>query len=479
MNNYHFIKNYWSIVIILLLSPLFLYFILHILPTHDDWVCASSPDFNPFWIKERFLFYGYHWRPFDAIIGYINGLNPQLLFPSLNHYLVVIGHFFCALLLFKILSLLGFNKTAVNTATLYFFIAPATMATVTAVDSMNQVYALFFGMIACVFYLLLHRIKYLVWIIMIIIAAWWKENGLMWALICPLLAYGFDYIDRKTLKKDITIAIGIIMVYALIIYLLPKNIIIHPEYVPDVMKIIKNFIKFLFTTFITIDYIYLLHAPNRDFLLAIASFILTVPFIYYIFIKNKEIYKSKKIVCSLLCLLIAVAPHVLTIFSMMHTYAGMSILTMIIAYSIHHTHTKGKRIIISFVLFFIEALLIDSHLINASIHSGLTGKKMAIEAINQTQTPVKSTYIIIIEDDYPKLSSFCVIPNEAFGWGWAAKYETNYQWPEIIQDTTIERTTDAVSKTKALGEKILSHNQSDCVWIINKENIDVIKNAGD
>ena len=37
----------------------------------------------------------------------------------------------------------------------------------------------------------------LVWIMLIFMATLSKENGLMWALICPILAYGFDFIDIR------------------------------------------------------------------------------------------------------------------------------------------------------------------------------------------------------------------------------------------------------------------------------------------
>ncbi len=475
MKTVSLIRKYWAIVIILLLLPVLLYAILKILPTHDDWVSATSPDFNSFWIKERFLFYGYHWRPFDAIIGYINGLNPQILFPSFNHYMVVIGHFISALLIFRILSVLRFSHIAINISTLYFFIAPAVMATVSAVDSMNQTYALVFDMIAFLLYIKGNNLKYIGWIGMIIIATWWKENGLMWALICPILAYGFDYIDYKTLKKDILIGISIIIAYALTIYLLPKNIIIHPDYIPDILKIIKNCCKFFFTTFITVDYIYLLHHPSRHLLLALLSFIFTIPFIYYIFVKNQVMYKSKKILCTLLCLLIAVAPHLFTVFSMMHTYAGMALLCILIAYSLNRFPHIHKKISVSFALFFIISLLIDAHLINASIQSGRIGKEMAVEAINKTGDPVKKVYVVIIEDDYPKLSSFCVIPNEAFGWGLASKYETNYQWPVTVQDTTIKRTPDAINKAKTLGNAILSEKAFESVWIVDHEKVEILR----
>lgn len=470
----HFLGNHWSIVTIIFLTPILLYAVLHILPTHDDWASTTRPDFNPFFIKEHFLFYGYHWRPFDTWIGYIAGRNPQVLWPAFNHILVVIGHVFCSLVIYRLLTVLKFSKTARNVATLFFFISPATMATVTAVDSQNQVFALTCDVIAFLLYVKLKKGKYIVWISLIFLATLFKENGLMWAWICPILAYGFDFIDKKIFKKDLLVGIAIMAMYALAILLLPKDITIHPEYVPDDFKIIKNVVKFFFSTFITVDYIYLLHQPSRNLLLAACSFLLAAPFLYFIFIRKIKLFAHKQIICTVISLLIAVGPHLGTVFSMMHVYAGLVMIAILVAYSISHFE-QTKPVILSFLLWIVTALLIDIHLIDSSIKSGLIGKRMAQEAIQKTGEPVKRVYVIIIEDDYPKLSSFCVIPNEAFGWGWAAQYETNYQWPEVIEDTTIERSADVFRKAKALGLETLKKQQHDCVWIVNHEHIDVIK----
>jgi hypothetical protein len=130
---------------------------------------------------------------------------------------------------------------------------------------------------------------------------------------------------------------------------------------------------------------------------------------------------------------------------------------------------------VSFALFFIISLLIDAHRINASIQSGRIGKEMAVEAINKTGDPVKKVYVVIIEDDYPKLSSFCVIPNEAFGWGLASKYETNYQRPVTVQDTILERTPDAINKAKTLGNAILSEKAFESVWIVDHEKVEILR----
>lgn len=469
------IYHYWGVIVVLLLTPVILLSVLHILPTHDDWASLTSPDLNPFFIKERFLFYGYHWRPFDSMIGYIVGRNPQGLFPGFNHVLVVIGHLLCSLVIFRVLTVLGFSRFSKNIITVCFFVLPATMATVTAVDSQNQVYSLLCDTIAFLCYIKQKHNRYLIWISLIFLATLWKENGLMWALICPILAYGFDFIDRRTLKKDLVIGCAIMITYALVIAVMPKDIIIHPEYEPGVMKVVKNLIKFLFLSFVTVDYIYLLHTPSRHLLLAVISLIMTLPFCYFMFIGNSKRIIKKKMICTILCLLIAVGPHLLTIFSMMHTYAGLSLIAIIAAEGIDYYQQKRKIVLISLFFFLTAAFVIDGHLISESIKSGLVGKKMAKEAVRKTGKPVKSVYVIIIEDDYPKLSSFCVIPVDAFGWGIAAKYETNYQWPEIIQDTTITRTPNALYEAREMGNRAVNKGLSDCVWIVNHENIDVVK----
>lgn len=468
-------RDYWSIILIILLTPVLLYAVLLILPTHDDWVGSTTPDFKPFFTKEHFFFYGYHWRPFDTWIGYLVGRNPQLLFPAINHLLVVLGHFLSVVALFKVLIVLGFNKKTINVSTLFFFIIPATMATVTAIDSQNQVYALTTDLIAFLFYVKNSKNKYIFWPILIFLATLFKENGLMWALICPVLAYGFDLIDKKTLKKDLLVGLGIMIAYALIIAIQPKDIIIHPEYEPGVLKIIKNIVKFLFSSFITVDYIYLLHQPNRNLLLALASFLLSLPFFYYLLIRQCKLFIHKKIVCVILCFLIAIGPHLLTIFSMMHTYAGLPFVILIIAYALDIYKGNTKPVFISLILLLITAIAIDIHLINASIKSGQIGKKMAQEAIKKTGKPADKVYLIIIEDNYPRLSSFCVIPNEAFGWGLSTKYETNYQWPKSITDTVITRNTDAIDSARKIGKEKIKSKLYDVVWIADKDKIDVIR----
>jgi hypothetical protein len=191
-------------------------------------------------------------------------------------------------------------------------------------------------------------------------------------------------------------------------------------------------------------------------------------------VRQIKLFAHKQMVCTCISLVIAVAPHLITVFSMMHVYAGLAMIAIIIAYTISHTDYL-KPVTIAFILWMVSALSIDMHLIDASIDSGRIGKRMAKEAIEKTGQPVDNVYVIIIEDDYPKLSSFCVIPNEAFGWGMAAQYETNYQWPKAVKDTIIERTDDYINKVNHLVEKTKSEKQYEVVWIVNHDQVEVIK----
>ena len=470
VSNHRLLKNNWSAIIIVFLTPLLWYFVSAILPTHDDWTSLTRPTFAPFFTKERFFLYGNYWRPFDSMIGYVAGRNPQALFPAFHHILVVVGHVLCSLLVLRLLSVLRFGVTSRNVATVFFFITPAAMATVTAVDSQNQVYSLLCGIVSFLLYVGVKKGKYLLWAVFVFLAALFKENGLMWALICPLLAYGFDFIDRKSLRKDLLAGIGIMAMYALAIVLQPKDIVIQAEYIPGVMKIIKNMVKFMFTSFVTVDYVYLLHQPNRNMWMAAITFLMALPFIYSILIGNGKTLIGKKMICTMLCLLIAVAPHLLTVFSMMHAYAGLAMVAVMTA-CLMDTGRHGKETMLFFLLFAVNAVFIDAHLISESVKSGQVGKSMAVEAIRKTGEPARRVYVIIIEDDYPKLSSFCVVPSDAFGWGRAAQYETNNQWPEEIRDTTILRAPDSMQRAKKIGSEILEKDSFDCVWIVDGKHI--------
>ncbi|MBR6445637.1 MAG: hypothetical protein IKS94_04295 [Prevotella sp.] len=473
-NRHRQLRRHWSLAVVGLLFPLFLVGAIPILPTFDDWTSLVSPSQEPFFTKERFLFFGYHWRPFDSIFGYIVGRNPHLLFPLLNHVCVVVGHVVGAVLLYQILMKLNFGTISRNLATLFFFLSPAMLATVLAVDGLNQTYANLWAMASMLAYLSLSgQKKYVFWLVFVAIGTLCKENALMWTLIAPILAFGFDKIDFRTLRKDIAIAVVLMAIYAFAVVVLPSNIVIHPEYVPEGSKTFTSFFKFLLSTWMAVDFVALLHAPSRNIFIAVATILLSLPLLYFLFVKNASLFKQKPLICLVLSLFIAVAPHLFTVFSMMHAYAGLALAAIIIATVIDRA--KDLKILkIAFLLYFVAAIFVDVHLWWKSYQSGLVGRQMASEIVEKTTIPPKKAFLIIIEDDYPRLSSFCVVPSDALGWGRAVQFETNYEWPQELSDTTIQRNEFAKKTAQELARRQLDSQQSDAVWIIDKKSIEIL-----
>lgn len=472
-------KSHAAIGIVLALTPLFLLAAIPIYPTFDDWTSLIAPSFEPFFSKERFLFFGNHWRPFDSIFGYIVGRNPQLLFPTLNHICVVIGHAANAILVGLLARKLRLSNLAANLATLFFFLSPGMLATVLAVDGLNQTYANFWALVATLLYMSLSGArKYVCWLLLVFTATLCKENALMWALIAPILSFVFDLTNRRTFRKDLAIGMGLIATYALAILLLPSDIDIHPEYVPSVGKTLKDVFKFVLTTWFAVDFVSLLHQPSRNLAIATATMLLSLPLLYFVFVSNCRLFRQKRLLGLVLCLLIAVAPHVFTVFSMMHTYAGLAIAALIIATVVDAQPTPSTVRPFPFVAFFLAAIFVNIHLAIKSYQSGLLGKEMAQQAIAKTQQQFAgahpdNVFVITIEDDYPRLSSFCVIPSDAFGWGRAAQYETNYQWPTQLSDTIIERNDQSMAIARQVAAQMLQQKKADCVWIVNRKEIEV------
>lgn len=467
-------REHWSLALVALFFPLLLAGAIPILPTFDDWTSLVSPSQEPFFTKERFLFFGYHWRPFDSIFGYIVGRNPQLLFPFLNHLFVVIGHVCGTFLLYQIMRKLGFSVIAQNLATLFFFLSPGMLATVLAVDGLNQTYANVWALASALAYLSLSgRKKHVFWLLFVAMGTLCKENALMWAIIVPILAFGFHQIDFKTLRKDLLLGFILMLFYAAAIILLPKNIEIHPEYVPEGSKIVTSCFKFLLTTWVAVDFAAWLHAPSRNVLLAAVTLLLSLPLLVFLFVKNCSLFKQKPLICLVFCLFIAVAPHLFTVFSMMHTYAGLALAAMIVGTIIQRTNHK-KWLKIAFISYFLAAIFVDVHLWWKSYQSGLMGQQMAREIIEKTTNTPQKAFLIIIEDDYPRLSSFCVVPSDALGWGRAVQFETHYHWPHEVSDTTIQRNQHAQETARKMAQQCLDSQRFDAVWIIDGKNIEIL-----
>ena len=477
------------IFFIIITIPFVLWAKVQILPTFDDWSTLSSPntdsDFLPYFMR-----YGNVWRPFDALMGYIVGFNPRL-FPVLNHIVIFLGHLLGTFMVFLLCAKAYFNRHAQAIATTFFYLSPCVLGTVLACDSLNQVYSQLWGLVAIWCYLHYNdKRKYILWALCVFLAALSKENGIAWAIVPPIFAWGVSHSSPQGEKKSystppremvrsFTFGFAIVVVYFIIRILIPKTEIFNPDYETfNIMKNVKGFVIWIGYTWFSADYISLVHEPSRNIPLFLFTFLLSLPFVYILFVRKYKLWRHRTFLALTACAVIAVSPNLLISLTVMNAYASLGMFAILVGFIINEmvVHSKAstfREIWWGFSLYILSALIVGFHHWKASYDSSIIGKEMAQSVLRQMTKPVDKAYCIVIEDDYPKFSSFCEKPAYAFGWGTAVRYENEYQWPRELNDTTIDYIINTQQITELTQQAFQKGYQ--CVWIVEGKDVKVVE----
>lgn len=468
-------NNKRTIIFILISAPIILLGILQILPTFDDWTTLSSPNKDPNFLQ-YFLPYGMTWRPGDALIGYINGLSPRL-FPTLNHILVFSSHIGSMILVYLITQKLGFKPIARNIATIFFYISPCVLGNILSCDATNQSLAHLFGILSVYLYLSINnKYKYIAWTICVYLSAAFKDNGIAWAIIPPIISFTFLKIEKETLKKDLIIGFSIAIIYGVVRLTIPHNLFFNASYADDVVSIysrIKGWVTWIGYTWFSVDYICIMHQPSRNLSIACITFCLSFPFMAILW-GNKNLWKKKKFRFLLMAFIIVASPNLLISMTIMNAYGSLGIAAIILAYLIQQRLKYQRKISIFFSLYLVSVFLVDLHHWYNAWQTSLPEKYISEEIIRKTKRPANKAYCILIKDDYPKYSSFCVPKDETIGWGRSIWHATGYQWPEHINDTTIERNKLSLVIARNIAHQSLKEGY-DVVWIVNKDKVEVLQ----
>ena len=451
--------------------PIILIAILQIFPTFDDWTTLSCPNRDSHFIQ-YFLPYGMTWRPGDALIGYINGIHPKL-FPSLNHILILFTHLGSTILLYFIAKKLEIQQFAINIATLFFYISPCVLGNILSCDATNQSFAHFFGLLSV--YCYLKKDNYLVWMLCVYLSAAFKDNGIAWAVIPPIISYAFGKIEKEKAIKDLAFGFVIAIIYGIIRIVIPHHIFVNASYSDDIVSInshLNGIGKWIGYTWICMDYISLFHQPSRNLLLVGITFVLSIPFMAYLWF-HKKTYRQRTFWLLLVAFITVVSPNLLINMTIMNAYGSLGIAAIIVAYLVQQRTFARRRISILFSLYLISAFIVALHHWYKAWQTSLPEKYISQEIIRKTNKPVNKAYCILIKDDYPKYSSFCVPKDETIGWGKSIWHETGYKWPEHINDTTIERNENSLVTAKEIAQKALKAGY-DAAWIVDKEKVEVL-----
>ena len=180
VNNFKWSKNIGGIIYFFIFA-VFVLTTFSIFPLDDDWIYYTSP--NTTFSIDDLLPTESFWRPFDVIFGYLIGKFPYA-FPVVNHIAVAFAHVLSAKLIEKITKLMGYSKSARIFSVAFFLFSPAIWATLVSPDGLNQAFSLLFGVVSCFCFLNNRKVLY---IIFVVLAMLWKESGVSFFAVAPLL----------------------------------------------------------------------------------------------------------------------------------------------------------------------------------------------------------------------------------------------------------------------------------------------------
>ena len=353
--------------------------------------------------------------------------------------------------------------------------SPCVLATVFACDSLNQSYSQFWGLLSIWFYLNSQsRLKHLLWLGCIVLAVLSKENGLAWAVVPPILAFGFKKTDRNTFLRHLLFGILLSIVYAAIRLSLPVTDYYYEEYhsLFVLSKKIKAVAILISYTWLPGDYIYLLHAQSRHIPLFLITLIPTLPFMWMLFIRNRKRLIERPFLTLVICALITASPNLLITMSMMNAYAWLGMAALIAGWCAN-CYKEQRALIVTFILFLTAITYTDIHHWYLTWKTSLPGREMALEAIEKTGGRIDKVYVITVEEQERKFSSFYTLPTEAFGWGRAVLKETDYQWPTTFNDTIIAPDSP-LPVIDSIAQSALNQG-FECVWVVKHHHVEVIK----
>lgn len=477
-------KKACSLICIVITLPFIVWGVCGILPTFDDFTSLQSP-----WqvqiADEGYFFSDAVRRPFDYLLGLLVGYFPSL-FPTLNHVLIMLGHAVSALIVYALCRRLNMNLTATNIATLFFFFSPASLGATLACDGFNQTFAQLWGLMALWLYLTKHNH---LWVACVVMAALSKENGLAWAVVPPIFAYGFCLTDRRTALRHVGIGLAVAIVYFAVYFTIYRSGMLGIEYAEEYSQggwqsHLNDFVQLMVYTWLPIDYVSAIYPPSRNWAIVVLTAILSLPFLLWLvnkcgqLLKNSKCRQSKirRLLTLVICFFIIVSPHLVTLVSIMHNYAALSMAALLVACLLTEPTTsqsvangfsissKPTVLVTLFALYLAACLITDTHHFLSARESGLLGRQLAMQAIDQAPKPLERAFCISIDNEAePRYSNFCVRPVDAFAWGLSVRHYTHYRWTTAISE--IKLPAYDRQQVEALADSAL-HSGNEAVWVV-------------
>lgn len=208
----------WRALFCVALGVILFCVVAPLLPFQDDWIYLTAP--NPDFGWRDLLPGAAFWRPFDAMWGGILGCAPWL-FPWANRIAIVLGHVLCVYLVARIVDELCGDRRSRFTAAGFFASSSGISAVIVNTDSLNLVWSCVWG---CAGTLALHKGRSVLFVFgCYAVSVLWKESGLSWLAVGPLLVYAKDS-DWRRLVKLACLGVCLFAVYLCARFALQGNV---------------------------------------------------------------------------------------------------------------------------------------------------------------------------------------------------------------------------------------------------------------
>lgn len=482
-------KTIWPIALI---YGLFVFWVSFLLPVGDDWAYFTKPTFTLSY--QNLLPKSWYWRPLDVIFGRILGFAPGL-FPLLNHAWIVFGHFIAIFALLKLLNLLKVDRNVSFIASIIFGFSPGVAATVFSVDSINQTYALSYGLLGTLVYLKGNKPIHLIgWLGFTLLALFSKESGIVWFVATPMIGYliknenklPFNLKDKSTQKLYLQIILGLLLA---IFYFYTRIVIFNnPEVLgssdpndrlhltPFSISFIKNIFLLFGSGLTSIDSV-ALFLPPRNYLLSILTIILNLPYLILLLIGFINALKSGKwfwLLGFILVALVVSSPHlVMKDPAVMHAYPTIFFSCLIIGLCLNSIkwNTFSK---VALICYFLAAVISNVHIWKTMYEYGKSGQRITDALFKNTTSPPKKAAFIFTADFKPGYSVFKQTPLLACSGGLAMKSYYGWKYPEILTKIRIDEKNrvDIDRKIKTLIEE--TRKTHDVIWLVDGSKVSVV-----
>ena len=458
-----------------------------LLPFSDDWNYPTSP--QCFFTLSDLLPGDVVWRPLDTLFGALLGLAPSL-FPVANHVAVTFGHVLGGYFTCRILRrLFLLKKRDAALATGFFLFAAGTFTAVASIDSLNQVYASTFGIMAFYCFILFKEraaVRYYVLsMLLCALAALAKENGLVWFVVIPLL-HGCGWLTAqqktapdaangalfKTLKE---VAAGLLCcaVYFGVRFALAGSVALGADEgsyeVTLSLRTLARFVTLAAGAFTFVDSVALFVTPRNDLLLAV-TVLLSLPFLVWLAVSGCKAFTERGSRLSFVTLLVAASlmtlPNILTTVGEMHAYLLVFFGALLIGFFLKHECYSGKMILVAvFSTALLSSAIVGAHKWRCLRDMGLKTRVVndVIQSAYEGEKPPDKVLLIKVMDEKKGYSLFAQPVAFSSYYGYSARALWQWRHPAKMRGVAV---TSVGEKDEAIKSALAEDDSYDAIWVI-------------